>query len=91
MEPDAVGVGVPHRPGAAGAGDGAAADGGVAGRAAAAGLRAVVCETQNTNVGAIRFYRRLGFTLDGVDVSHYTNHDMEPGGTVAVFMKRRLP
>ena len=63
----------------------------LAGRAAAAGLRAVVCETQNTNVGAIRFYRRLGFTLDGVDVSHYTNHDMEPGGTVAVFMKRRLP
>lgn len=59
-------------------------------RAAAAGLRALVCETQNTNVAAIRFYRAAGFTLDGVDVSYYTNDDTAPGGTVAVFMKRRL-
>lgn len=59
-------------------------------RAAAANLRAIVCETQNTNVAAIRFYRSVGFTLDGVDISYYTNHDIEPGGTVAVFMKRRI-
>jgi ribosomal protein S18 acetylase RimI-like enzyme len=59
-------------------------------RSLSAGLRAVVCETQNTNVPAIRFYRAVGFTLEGVDISYYTNEDMLPGGTVAVFMKRRL-
>jgi ribosomal protein S18 acetylase RimI-like enzyme len=55
----------------------------------AAGLRAIVCETQNTNVPAIRFYRALGFSLQGVDLSYYTNEDVE-AGEVAVFMKRRL-
>ncbi len=59
-------------------------------RAAAAGLRAVICETQNTNVPAIRFYRAVGFMMEGVDISYYTNDDMLPGGTVAVFMKLRL-
>lgn len=62
----------------------------LAARGRAAGLRALVCETQNTNVPAIRFYRRAGFTLDGVDVSYYTNDDTQPGRTVAVFMKRKL-
>lgn len=56
----------------------------------AAGARALVCETQNTNVAAIRFYRRVGFTLDGVDIAYYTNHDLDDDGTVAIFMKRRL-
>lgn len=55
-----------------------------------AGMRTIVCETQNTNVPAIRFYRALGFAVEGIDVSYYTNEDMEPGGEVAVFMKRRL-
>ena len=55
-----------------------------------AGLRAIICETQNTNVPAIRFYRAVGFGVEGVDVSYYTNEDMLPGHTVAVFMKRRL-
>lgn len=59
-------------------------------RASAAGLRAIICETQNTNVPAIRFYRAVGFTMEGVDISYYTNEDMQPGGTVAVFMKLRL-
>lgn len=59
-------------------------------RAAVAGLRAIICETQNTNVPAIRFYRAVGFTMEGVDISYYTNEDMHPGGTVAVFMKLRL-
>jgi ribosomal protein S18 acetylase RimI-like enzyme len=62
----------------------------VAGLARAAGLRALVCETQNTNVPAIRFYRAVGYALEGIDVSYYTNDDLLPGGTVAVFMKRRL-
>lgn len=53
-------------------------------------LRAIVCETQNTNVPAIHFYRAVGFRMEGVDISYYTNEDMSPGGTVAVFMKLRL-
>ncbi len=59
-------------------------------QARSAGLRAIVCETQNTNVPAIRFYRAMGFSLEGVDISYYTNEDMLPGRTVAVFMKLRL-
>ncbi len=53
------------------------------------GLRRLVCETQTTNVPAIRFYRALGFTVDAVDVSLYTNDDIE-GGEVAVFLKKRV-
>ncbi len=59
-------------------------------RARAAGLRAIVLETQNTNVPAIRFYRRVGFTLDGLHVSTYTNDDLRPDRSVALFMTRRL-
>lgn len=62
----------------------------LAGRAVAAGLRAVALETQNTNVPAIRFYRAAGFAIEGVDVGYYTNDDLGPDGTVAVFMRRRL-
>jgi ribosomal protein S18 acetylase RimI-like enzyme len=58
-------------------------------RAYTAGLRAIVCETQNTNLPAIRFYRRLGFEIDGVDLSYYTNHDIHQG-EVAIFMKFKL-
>jgi ribosomal protein S18 acetylase RimI-like enzyme len=53
------------------------------------GLRCLVCETQTTNVPAIRFYRALGFTVDAVDVSLYTNDDIERG-EVAVFMKKHV-
>ncbi len=59
-------------------------------RARAAGLRTMVCETQNTNVPAIQFYRAVGFALEGIDLSYYTNADLEPQGEVALFMKRRL-
>ncbi len=58
--------------------------------AAQAGLRSLVCETQNTNVPAIRFYRAVGYRMEGVDISYYSNEDMMSGRTVAVFMKRRL-
>ena len=58
-------------------------------RATLAGLRAMVVETQNTNVPAIRFYRKAGFAIEGIDISLYTNHDY-PDGEIAVFMKRRL-
>lgn len=53
------------------------------------GLRVIVCETQNTNVPAIDFYRKTGFELDGIDLSYYTNTDMTTG-EVALFMKRKL-
>lgn len=55
----------------------------------AAGLRTLVCETQNTNVPAIDFYRRQGFTVDGIDLSLYSNDDF-PDGEVALFMKKPL-
>jgi ribosomal protein S18 acetylase RimI-like enzyme len=58
-------------------------------RGRASGLRIAVCETQNTNVPAIRFYRIVGCNIEGIDPSYYSNDDW-PEGEVAVFMKRRL-
>jgi ribosomal protein S18 acetylase RimI-like enzyme len=55
----------------------------------AANFRIVICETQHTNVPAIRFYRRMGFKLEGIDLSLYNNDDY-PNGEVAVFMKYKL-
>ena len=55
----------------------------------AAGLRTIVCETQNTNVPAIRFYRSVGSNMEGVDLSYYSNDDF-PDGEIAIFMKKRL-
>jgi ribosomal protein S18 acetylase RimI-like enzyme len=52
-------------------------------------LRAIVCETQNTNVPAINFYRAVGFEMDCIDLSYYTNTDAEDF-EVAVFMKLKL-
>jgi len=52
-------------------------------------LRVVVCETQNTNVAAIEFYRATGLEIDGIDLSYYTNTDVTRG-EVAIFMKKRL-
>jgi len=58
-------------------------------KAAPAGLRTMRVETQTTNVPAIRFYRKAGFAIEGIDISLYTNQDY-PDGEMAVFMKRRL-
>lgn len=58
-------------------------------RARSAGLRRIVCEAQNTNVTAIAVYRRLGFEMEAVDISYYSNDDY-PDGEMAIFMKRRL-
>lgn len=55
----------------------------------AMGVRCAVCETQSANVPAIRFYRAMGFGLEGVDLSLYTNHDRERG-EVAILMKLLL-
>jgi len=54
-----------------------------------AGCRVMVCEAQNTNVPAIRFYRKLGFEVGAVDLSLYTNTDITEF-EVAIFMKRYL-
>jgi streptothricin acetyltransferase len=61
----------------------------VAQKGSAAGLRAIFLETQTTNVPAIRFYRKAGFTLDGIELSMYSNNDW-PDGEMALFMKRVL-
>lgn len=53
------------------------------------GFRAIRLETQNYNVPAIRFYSKCGFTIDGIDLSFYTNTDMEMG-EVAFFMTKKL-
>ena len=58
-------------------------------RAGEAGYRVIVCETQTTNARAIDFYRAVGFRLEGVDVSYYSNEDLERG-EVALFMKKRI-
>ena len=58
-------------------------------KANAAGERIIVCETQNTNVPAINVYHRLGFHIEAVDISYYSNSDF-PEGEMAVFMKQRL-
>jgi ribosomal protein S18 acetylase RimI-like enzyme len=52
-------------------------------------LRTLVCETQNTNVPAVHFYRSIGFQIEGIDLSYYTNTDF-PDGEIALFMKKRL-
>lgn len=61
----------------------------VAEKARRAEFRTIVCETQNTNVTAIKIYRKLGFRIEGIDISYYSNSDY-PDGEIAIFMKRRL-
>ncbi len=53
------------------------------------GLRTMLAETQSTNLPAIRFYRAVGFEIEAVDLSYYTNHDA-PDGEVAIFMKKKV-
>lgn len=61
----------------------------VSAHAAKGNFRALVCETQNTNAPAIRFYLLTGFELEGFDLSLYRNTDF-PDGEIALFMKRKL-
>jgi ribosomal protein S18 acetylase RimI-like enzyme len=63
----------------------------LAAKGRAAGLQIMVCETQNTNVPAILFYRKVGFALDGIDLSYYAGAaDEASRSEIALFMKRRL-
>lgn len=61
----------------------------LADRARKADLRIMVCETQNTNVPAIEFYRKVSFEVEGIDLSYYSNNDVT-NGEVAIFMKKKL-
>lgn len=61
----------------------------VVARARAEGLRMISVETSNTNVPAIRFYRKLGFTIDSFDLSFYSNEDLAKG-EITLFMRRYL-
>ncbi|MDO9026307.1 MAG: GNAT family N-acetyltransferase [bacterium] len=51
--------------------------------------RVITLETQTTNYPAIKFYRRHGYQIDGVDLSLYTNDDAK-NGEVALTMKLKL-
>ncbi|MCY9545163.1 GNAT family N-acetyltransferase, partial [Paenibacillus alvei] len=53
------------------------------------GLRAIRLETQNYNVPAIKFYNQCGFMIEGIDLSFYTNTDVE-NGEVALFLTKKL-
>lgn len=53
------------------------------------GYRVVGLEAQSTNVPAITFYRKVGFSIEAIDLSYYTNNDINDG-EVAIFMKRKL-
>jgi len=53
-------------------------------------MRIMVLEAVNTNTKALAFYRSLGFAVEGIEISRFSNHDLEPGGEVAFFMKRRV-
>lgn len=55
-----------------------------------AGARLILAETQNTNVPAIRFYRALGFAIEGIDVSYYDPENAVVGDEIAIFMKRHI-
>lgn len=55
----------------------------------AAGLRTLLCETQTTNVPAIDFYLKMGFELEGLDLSRYRNTDY-PDGEIMLAMKKPL-
>ncbi len=46
-------------------------------RAKALRARALILETQTSNVAAIRFYRTCGFSLMGTDLTAYSNEDVE--------------
>lgn len=41
------------------------------------GCRAIVLETQTNNFGAIEFYKKQGFKLNGCDMTAYRNDDAE--------------
>lgn len=53
------------------------------------GFRIIGLETQNTNAPAVAFYTKMGFVLDGLDVSFYSNNE-NLEDEIAFFMKKHL-
>ena len=53
------------------------------------GFRIIGLETQNTNAPAVGFYKKMGYVLDGLDVSFYSNND-DFSSEIAFFMKKHL-
>ena len=54
------------------------------------GLKMIELETQNTNVQAVRFYRKMGFSLESIDLWQYFYLEGEETRQAAFFMKQRL-
>ncbi len=54
-----------------------------------AAVRAIIAETQNTNVPACKFYARMGCQLVGINETYYTNDGLQT--EVALFWAYRLP
>ncbi len=54
-----------------------------------ASLRCVFCETQNTNVDAIEFYKKQGFVIEGIDLAFY-NSKSDQQTEVAVFLRKKI-
>jgi len=52
-------------------------------------IRVIGLETQSINLPAISFYRKKGFEVDGLDLSLYSNDDIEKN-EVALFMKKKI-
>jgi ribosomal protein S18 acetylase RimI-like enzyme len=58
-------------------------------RVRARGLEMIVVETSSANIGAIRFYRRVGFEIKSIDLAYYGSNDLDRDD-VAVFMWRKI-
>lgn len=52
-------------------------------------IRIIALETQSINLPAISFYRKKGFKLEGLDLSLYTNNDVEKE-EIALYMKKKM-
>lgn len=50
-----------------------------------ADVRAIMIETQNTNIAACRFYQRMGCQLVGLNELLYSNHGTRDGAEFAIF------
>jgi len=51
--------------------------------------RVLFCECQNTNASVIDFYRNVGFSLNGLDLTLY-QHSPDCEEEIALFMKRHI-
>jgi len=52
-------------------------------------VRAITLETQIANGIAIDFYEKNGFSIEGIDISLYSNEDAEKE-EIALIMKKRI-